>query len=197
MQERDYYEVLQLHPSADHAMIVQAYWHLARKYKVVMACDGSAEHALEELNRSFNVLGSPESRTAYDRARVAGRATEDAPEPETRRVSIEVCFWNLPAWQGILAASASIALGVVALASGAPPLLVLGLATLASVAALLVLPAGLLRGARVPLRSRWSRSLRAVELEKSTSEVLARWRRTNGDATDSSSYWRDIPPADI
>jgi len=209
MEGRDYYEVLQLHPSADHAMIVQAYWHLARKYKIAMDRDAFAEYAIEELNRSFDVLGSPESRAAYDRARAAGLAIEDAPEPETKRVSIEVCFWNLPAWQGMLAASATIALAVVALASGAQPLLILGLATIATLAALLVLPAGLLHGGMLPLRRRWRRGICAVELERSTSQILARWRRANGDShaamplVDLSegggdfSYPRGNPPADL
>jgi curved DNA-binding protein CbpA len=181
MEERDYYEVLQLHPSADHAMIVQAYWHLARKYKTAMERDGSAEHAVEELNRSFDVLGSPESRAAYDRARATGQTPDGPPQPETRRVSIEVCFWSLPPWQGILAASATVALAAVALASGGPPALVLGLAAVATLAALLVLPSGLFQGAPTPLSRRWRRS-RTIELEKSTSQVLARWRRANRDS---------------
>ena len=182
MEERDYYEVLHLHPSADHTMIVQAYWHLARKYKTAMDQDAFAEHAIEELNRSFAVLGAPESRAEYDRAR-AGRPTAsgEATEPETKRVSIEVSFWNLPAWQGMLAATCTVALAVVALASGAQPLLILGLTAVATAAALLVLPAAVLHRETMPFRTRWRRGLRAAELEKSTSQIIARWRRASGD----------------
>lgn len=181
MEGRDYYEVLRLHPSADHEMVVQAYWHLAHKYKIAMARDAFAEHALEELNGAFDVLGAPDLRAEYDSARSQRPATYfDSSEPETKRVSIEVCFWNLPAWQGMLAATSTIALAVVALASGAEPLLVLCLAAAATVAALLTLPDRLLQGGRIPIRKRWKRKLRARELERSTAQIVAHWRETGG-----------------
>jgi curved DNA-binding protein CbpA len=186
VEERDYYEVLQLHPTADHAMVVQAYWHLARKYKNAMDRDSFAERALEELNRSFDVLGGPESRAAYDEAKAIEQPGGEAVEPETKRVSIEVCFWNLPAWQGILAASATIALAVIALASGAPLMLVLPLAGVAALAALLALPSAL-GSERMPLRQRWRRRICAVELQRSTAQAVARWRRANGEAQKAVS----------
>ena len=182
MEERDYYEVLQLHPSADHTMIVQAYWHLARKYKIAMGRDGFTEHAIEELNRSFEVLGAPESRAEYDRARAGRPAASDAAlEAETKRVSIEVCFWNLPARQGMLAAACTVGLAAVALIAGAHPLLVFLLAVATIAAALLVLPDDFLQGGRISIRKRWKRTLRPFELQKSTSQILARWRQANGD----------------
>jgi hypothetical protein len=182
MEERDYYEVLQLHPSADHTMIVQAYWHLARKYKIAMDRDAFAGHALDELNRAFQILGSPDLRSQYDRADSRKPSLHsDASKPETKRVSIEVCFWNLPAWQGMLAAACTVGLAAVALVAGAQPILVFSLAIATIVAALLVLPADLLQGGRIPIRKRWKRKLRAVDFEKSTSQVLARWRQAHGD----------------
>jgi len=182
MEERDYYEVLQLHPSADHTMIVQAYWHLARKYKIAMDRDGFTEHAIGELNRSFDVLGAPESRAAYDRARAERvAASGDALEAETKRVSIEVCFWNLPARQGMLAAACTVGLAAVALVAGAHPLLVFILALATIAAALLVLPTDFLQGGRIPIRKRWKRKLRALDLQQSTAQILARWRRADGD----------------
>jgi curved DNA-binding protein CbpA len=186
VEERDYYEVLQLHSSADHAMVVQAYWHLARKYKNAMDGDAFAERALEELNRSFDILGCPESRAAYDEARAVEQRGDEAVEPETKRVSIEVCFWNLPAWQGILAASATIALAVIALTSGTPLMLVAPLAGVAALAALLALPSAL-GSHRMPFRQRWSRRIRAVELERSTAQAVARWRRANGESQKAVS----------
>lgn len=184
MDERDYYEVLQLHPTADHAMIVRAYWHLARKYKAAMDQDGSVEHAIEELNRSFDVLGAPESRAAYDSARAAELAAPQPPEP-TRRISIEVSFWHLPPWQAVLAATATVVLTIIALAAGAQPLVTFVLAAVAIAAALLAVPdrLPLLRGGRsIPGRKRWRRELRASDLERSTSQILARWRETNADS---------------
>lgn len=188
MEERDYYEVLQLHPSADHELVVQAYWHLAHKYKIAMDCDAFAEHALEELNGAFDILGAPDLRAEYDRARSRRPATHfDASLPETKRVSIEICFWNLPAWQGMLAATSTIALAVVALTSGAEPLVVLCLAAAATVAALLVLPDRLLQGGRIPIRKRWKRKLRARELERSTAQIIAHWREAGGNPHASTS----------
>jgi len=184
MEDQDHYKVLQLHPDADHAMVVQAYWHLARKYKTAMERDAFAERAVEELNRSFEVLGSPELRAAYDRQRAA---TYD-PEPETKRVSIEICFWHLPAWQGMLAAGATIALAAVAITSGAPLLPALSLAALATLAALLVLPG--LDYHNLSPRRRWRRSIRAADLQKSTSRAVERWRRANTrpDATPLADF---------
>ncbi|HUS82971.1 MAG TPA: J domain-containing protein [Dehalococcoidia bacterium] len=180
MEERDYYEVLQLHPSADHAMIVQAYWYLARKYKAGMDRDASAEQALQELNRSFDVLGDSESRAAYDEARTGKRAADETLDPDTKRVSIEVCFWNLPAWQGMLAATGAVALAILALASGAQPLPTLGLTAMVVLAALLALPEHIpfVQG-RIPGTKRWRRELRAADLERSTSQIITRWRQTN------------------
>jgi curved DNA-binding protein CbpA len=188
MEERDYYEVLQLHPSADHAMIVQAYWHLALKYKLEMDRDAFAGHALEELNQAFNILGSPDLRQQYDTAHPRQPSIySGGSEPETKRVSIEVCFWNLPAWQGMLAAACTIGLAAVALVAGAQPVLVFCLAVATIVAALLMLPTDFLQGGRIPIRKRWKRKLRAVDFEKSTSEILARWRQANGHRDGPSS----------
>lgn len=166
MEERDYYEVLQLHPDADPTMVMQSYWCLARKYKAAMDADAFMEHALEELNRAFEVLGSADSRIAYDceRARLAEMA---APEPEvTKRVSIEVSFWSLPAWQGMLAATGSVALTVVALAAGAALWAALPLAVLAVGASLISLPSHFASSAEARHylgRRRWRRDLRVVQ----------------------------------
>ena len=181
--ERDYYEVLQLHPSADPGMILQAYRHLARKYRASMAGNPFAERAMEELDRSFDVLGSPESRAAYDRERTArGTASRAARGPDTKRVSIAVSFWDLPAWQGMLAAACVVALAVIALAAGAQPLLVLALTLVATAAALLVLPRRLLREQRFHLRRQWRRELTASDLRASTSRIIGQWRHEHGES---------------
>ncbi len=181
--ERDYYEVLQLHPDADPGMILQAYWHLTRKYKASQATNPFSERAIEELDRSFDVLGSPESRAAYDRERAA-RATDRgaAKETDTKRVSIQVSFWDLPAWQGMLAAACVIALAVIALAAGGQPLLVLALALVAAAAALFVLPRQLLREQRLHLRRQWRRELSASQLKASTSRIIGQWRQDHAEA---------------
>jgi hypothetical protein len=179
MEERDYYEVLQLHPSADHAMIVQSYWYLARKYKAGMDRDAAVERALEELNRSFDILGDSESRAVYDEARVGKRAANETLEPDTKRVSVEVCFWDLPAWQGMLAATGAVALAILALTSGAQPLPTLGLTAIVVLAAILAVPERIpfLRGRIFPKRQ-WRMEFRAADLERSTAQIITRWRET-------------------
>jgi len=71
MATTDYYEVLGLRPSADGAMVDQAYWHLARKYQALAETDARAQAMLDKLNEAYAVLGTPRRREEYDRARHA------------------------------------------------------------------------------------------------------------------------------
>lgn len=184
MGERDYYEVLGLHPSADHQMVVQAYWHLAHKYKMAMDRDGTVGEAIEELNRSFEVLVSPDKREAYDRARMEGRTDSDAAGQGCvmKRVSLEVVYWYLPGWRAILASTAALALAATALLAGAQPLVVLVLAVLTVGAALFVLPT---ERALSATRTRWfphwlphgRPKASVLELERSTAAAIERWRQ--------------------
>jgi curved DNA-binding protein CbpA len=177
MSGQDYYEVLKIHPSADHEMVAQAYWHLARKYNATSAYDLGATKRLEELNEAFAVLGSPDQRADYNRSRTERPAAETEAAAK-RRVTIEVSFWRLPAWQGTIAATAALALATLALVAGAPLVITLVFAAIAIAAALL------------PAREDWKpypskighwptqgeRELTALELERSTAAIIARWR---------------------
>jgi curved DNA-binding protein CbpA len=178
MSGQDYYEVLKIHPSADHEMVAQAYWHLARKYNAASAHDLGAKRRLEELNEAFAVLGSPDQRADYNRSRAEGPAAKTEAAAK-RRVTIEVSFWRLPAWQGTIAATAALALATLALVAGAPLVITLVFAAIAIAAALL------------PVREDWKpypskisdwstqgeRELTALELERSTAAIIARWRQ--------------------
>lgn len=177
MSGQDYYEVLKIHPSADHEMVAQAYWHLARKYNAASAYDLGAKKRLEELNEAFAVLGSPDQRADYNRSR-AERPAAETEAAAKRRVTIEVSFWRLPAWQGTIAATAALALATLALVADAPLVITLVFAAIAIAAALL--PA---REDWRPYPSKisdWStqgeRELTALELERSTAAIIARWR---------------------
>lgn len=66
MSDRDYYEILGLTPTADGAMVDQAYWHLARKYQGLAATNPRAQYLLDELNEAYGVLGTPRLREQYD-----------------------------------------------------------------------------------------------------------------------------------
>ena len=176
MSGQDYYEVLKIHPSADHEMVAQAYWHLARKYNAASAYDLGAKRRLEELNEAFAVIGSADQRADYNRSRAERPAVET--EAAKRRVTIEVSFWRLPAWQGTIAATAALALAALALVAGAPLVITTVFAAIAITAALL------------PVREDWKpypskisawstqreRELTALELERSTAAIIARWR---------------------
>ncbi len=179
MSGQDYYEVLKIHPSADHEMVAQAYWHLARKYNATSAYDLGATKRLEELNEAFAVLGSADQRADYNRSRAEMPAAETEAAAK-RRVTIEVSFWRLPAWQGTIAATAALALATLALVAGAPLAITLVFAAIAIAAALL------------PAREDWKpypskighwptqgeRELTALELERSTAAIIARWRKS-------------------
>ena len=83
---KDYYLTLRLHPSADAKMVDQAYWHLARAFGADGGSEREAKERMDELNEAYSVLGSPEQRAKYERAR-AGVQDEGAepasPSPET------------------------------------------------------------------------------------------------------------------
>lgn len=178
MSGEDYYAVMRLAPSADHVMVGQTYWHLARKYQSEMDEDPSAKRRLEELNEAFAVLGNPLERAAYDAARAAEAKRDRERVAQQKRVSIEVSYWRLPAWQGVMAATGGIALAALAFLAGASPAATLALAAVTVTAALL------------PMRDEWKpsagkheawssggeRELIALELERSTAAVVARWR---------------------
>ncbi len=49
-------KALQVAPTADEELITQAYWHQARKVRVLAAKDPEAREELDKLNRAFLVL---------------------------------------------------------------------------------------------------------------------------------------------
>jgi curved DNA-binding protein CbpA len=69
-EPRDLYEALQVHPEAEPEVIQGAYRRLAQKYHPDRN-PGSAEASrrAREINRAYQVLGDPERRAEYDRAR--------------------------------------------------------------------------------------------------------------------------------
>ncbi len=63
-------KVLQVAPTADEELIMQAYWHQARKVRVLAARDPEARAELDELNRAYLVLNP---------ARTEAPLTDEAP----------------------------------------------------------------------------------------------------------------------
>lgn len=78
---KDYYEVLQVHPSADAEVIESAYRRLSRKYHPDVNPNPDATARMQELNEAWSVLGDPAKRREYDRGRVGNQSP-----PQTKRV---------------------------------------------------------------------------------------------------------------
>ncbi len=63
----DYYNILGVSRDANKEDIKQAYRRLARKYHPDVNKEAGAEERFKEINRAYEVLSEPETRTRYDR----------------------------------------------------------------------------------------------------------------------------------
>jgi curved DNA-binding protein CbpA len=75
MEERDAYEVLQVHPKADLLIILAAYRILATKYHPDHDPSPGANRRMAELNGAFEALRTEDRRALYDRQRALVRTT--------------------------------------------------------------------------------------------------------------------------
>ena len=64
---KDYYEILQVHPSAEPEVVKAAYDRLARKYHPDVADNHSGTDRITEINEAYAVLGDPEKRSHFDK----------------------------------------------------------------------------------------------------------------------------------
>lgn len=165
---KDYYQLLHLHPSADAAMVDQAYWHLARLYNQESATNPEARRKLDALNEAYSVLRSPQAREAYDKLRneVLGEGalpvapspapaspplpvmakqrprarvvTPEGAEVRQERLPLRGELFGVLPWQSLLGCVVIAALAAAALMSGVPALLVFALLIIGL--ALLLLP---------------------------------------------------------
>jgi len=85
--EPDYYEILQVHPSAEWEVIEAAYRRLARKYHPDVNKDVEAEQRMRELNAAYEVLSNPIFREDYDRRRSYGGFAASEPISDSGFVS--------------------------------------------------------------------------------------------------------------
>jgi molecular chaperone DnaJ len=69
---RDYYEILGVSRDADKEEIKRAYRRLARKYHPDVNKEEGAEERFKEINRAYEILSEPETRSRYDRFGEAG-----------------------------------------------------------------------------------------------------------------------------
>jgi molecular chaperone DnaJ len=68
----DYYQILGISRDADKEEIKRAYRRLARKYHPDVNKESGAEERFKEINRAYEVLSEPETRSRYDRFGEAG-----------------------------------------------------------------------------------------------------------------------------
>ena len=84
--EKDYYEILGVPKNADAAAIKKAYRKLAQQHHPdANAGNTQAEERFKEISAAYDVLGDPEKRAAYDRAREMGGAGFGGGFPGGRR----------------------------------------------------------------------------------------------------------------
>lgn len=72
MEQRDYYEVLEVSRSASQEEIKKSYRRMARKYHPDVSSEPDAEDRFKEIQRAYEVLSDEQKRTAYDQYGFAG-----------------------------------------------------------------------------------------------------------------------------
>ena len=75
----DYYQILGVSRDVDKDELKRAYRRLARKYHPDVNKEAGAEEKFKEINRAYEVLSEPETRSRYDRFGEAGVGGAGAP----------------------------------------------------------------------------------------------------------------------
>ena len=78
----DWYEILQVHESAEPEVIEAAYKRLVRKYHPDVSASPNATELTQRLNQAYAVLSDPRKRAAYDQQR---RGRKQAEQERTER----------------------------------------------------------------------------------------------------------------
>jgi len=79
MPDFDPYKTLQVDSEAEDEVIQAAYRRLARKYHPDLAETPEAAAKMAAINVAWEMIGDPDSRAAYDRARSAAASTTASP----------------------------------------------------------------------------------------------------------------------
>ena len=140
-RSKDYYQILQLHPTADSTMVDQAYWRLARLYNAAIPSEVTAITKLDDLNEAYRVLGSPALRQEYDQGGHADPSAGAAPpaprpdepllpsvprlKPQLWQPSLALPELGLASWLVVVGALSVLVLASAALFAGAHPALVI------------------------------------------------------------------------
>jgi len=82
--DKDYYQILHVHPSAKPEVIRAAYKRLSRKYHPDINKSPDATRRMQEINEAYEILNNPQKRAEYDR-----RKGHPSPETEVERQARE------------------------------------------------------------------------------------------------------------
>ena len=120
-------KILQLAPTADEELITKAYWHLARKERIVAHHDPGARHRLDNLNRAYRALnpagGEPPLSRDLPPLQVEEVAFPNRFFTSLRRTIDEtVARWPGRTTEMAVLAVVTVILGYLALTSGASPM---------------------------------------------------------------------------
>ncbi len=75
--EPDYYEILQVHPTAEPEVIDAAFRRLARKYHPDVSKEAEAARRMREINAAYEILSDRTARAEYDGRRSRGASAAD------------------------------------------------------------------------------------------------------------------------
>jgi curved DNA-binding protein CbpA len=89
---KNYYEILQVSPSADQGVIEVAYRRLAREFHADASSGTEDADRMKEINEAFEVLGDSARRQEYDQARRLNY-TDLTPSGDARRHGIPAYVW--------------------------------------------------------------------------------------------------------
>ena len=117
--DRDYYDLLEVPPTATLAQIKRAYRRLARKYHPDMNNgDPKAAERFKLITEAYEVLSDPAQRQNYDRTRPHGPAPGSPPSDGTGEAISAVLRVLEATWQAIRARQPQIPPVVIVIASG-------------------------------------------------------------------------------
>jgi len=89
VEERDFYQLLQVDPAASSEIISEAYWILVRKTQLLGSREQTAREGLRELNVAYAALINPGLRASYNLilppSRLDGERSESASGDRQRR----------------------------------------------------------------------------------------------------------------
>lgn len=119
-------KILQVAPTADEELITKAYWHLARKERIVAYRDPEARLRLDNLNRAYRVLnpagGDPPLNGELPPVQEQAHWSDEFFAGLRRTVEETAARWPGRTAEVAVLATVTVILGYLALTSGASPL---------------------------------------------------------------------------